>query len=132
MRPLLVLLLLSSATGGLTNLERDSKSISRSGPDFLQFCKHAEDDPYEPQYAVDASVCVGFVEGFVQGTYVTENFHNTPFENRMTCPPDGVTLVQFIRIVQKYIQEHPERAHLETRYLASEALIWAFPCNTTK
>jgi hypothetical protein len=41
---------------------------------------------------------------------------------------DEVTLIQFFRIIKKFIDEHPERAHQHTRHLVAEALAGAFPC----
>jgi hypothetical protein len=103
------------------------RSISETGNDFLYFCKHT-DDTDDSRFFAGNGICLGWVQGFTQGITISNEFLQTPQDKRMTCPPDGVTFGQDARIIYKYISDHPERAHLVTRYLASEALIQAFPC----
>jgi len=45
------------------------------------------------------------------------------------CPSEGVTLAQAVRIVLKFLQDHPERLHLRGSELAEDALSKAFPCS---
>jgi hypothetical protein len=44
------------------------------------------------------------------------------------CPDDGVTGGQQIRVVLKYLQDHPEELHLDDALLVDRALAKAFPC----
>jgi hypothetical protein len=46
--------------------------------------------------------------------------------------PRGVTAVQIIRVIKKYIADNPDKAHRATRYVASLALARAFPCKAGK
>ena len=101
--------------------------ISNSGNEFLEICKHTEED-YDSRHVFDNGVCLGWVQGFTEGLTISDEFRQTPAENGMVCPPSEVSMIQFTRIIRKRIEERPERAHLPTRYLASEALIAAFPC----
>ena len=104
-----------------------SHNISESGNEFLEKCKRVEDE-YDSRYSSDVFICLGFVQGFMQGIFVSDDFRHSPEEQRMTCPSPEVTTIQLIRVIKKHIDEQPKRAHLPTRYLASEALIKAFPC----
>jgi len=104
-----------------------SQSISASGNNFLEICKHVDEEP-DVRYTLNNGVCLGWLQGYIEGLTVSDEFHQTPADKKMTCPPAEVTAIQFVRIIKKYIDEHPERAHVGTRYLASEALIRAFPC----
>lgn len=104
-----------------------SHSISESGNEFLEKCKRVEGE-YDSRYSSDVFICLGFVQGFMQGIFVSDDFRHSPEEQRMTCPSPEVTTIQLIRVIKKHIDEQPKRAHMPTRYLASEALIRAFPC----
>jgi hypothetical protein len=53
-------------------------------------------------------------------------------KGRMVCMPRGVTAVQIIRVIKKYIADNPDKAHRATRYVASLALARAFPCKAGK
>jgi hypothetical protein len=46
--------------------------------------------------------------------------------------PHGVTTVQIIRAIKKYIADNPDKAHRATRYVASLALKGRFPCKAAK
>lgn len=130
MRFQLFALMLSLLAGSMNAENARSQThlpeIAHSGNEFLEVCKHT--DEYDPRYSVDSYLCLGFVEGFVQGIYVSDEFRNLPLDRGMTCPPAGISNLQFTHIIRKHIEEHPERAHMLTRNLASEALMQAFPC----
>jgi hypothetical protein len=50
----------------------------------------------------------------------------------MACMPRGLTTIQIVRLIKKYIADNPEKAHRPTRYIASVALARAFPCKAGK
>jgi hypothetical protein len=50
------------------------------------------------------------------------------FASPSVCPTEGVTLGQSVRVVYKYLLDHPERLNLRDAKLAEEALSQAFPC----
>jgi len=52
--------------------------------------------------------------------------------DRMICTPHGITAVQIIRVIKKYIADNPDKTHRATRYVASLALAHAFPCKAGK
>jgi hypothetical protein len=72
------------------------------------------------------------VEGFREGFTVHDELLGVPQKDRMVCFPRGVTALQIIRVIQKYIADNPAKAHRLTRYNASVALARAFPCKAAK
>jgi hypothetical protein len=111
----------------------DSPNISASGNEFLEGCRYADERITESnmQYASRTLNCLGWAEGFLEGIYVTDEFHGSEKAKYMVCPESQATVAQVIRIVRKYIEANPQKAHMTTRYLASEALIRAFPCTSS-
>jgi len=61
--------------------------------------------------------CAGFIEGLRYG-----------LGGRDFCPPNGVTTVQSVAVVVKYIEARPQRMHEPFGKLAFEALTAAWPC----
>lgn len=47
---------------------------------------------------------------------------------RATCMPPTATVRQIIRVVVKYMQDHPERLHEDVLNLAGPAIHKAWPC----
>jgi hypothetical protein len=72
------------------------------------------------------------VQGFTDGLLVHEELLSVPRRDRMACVPRGVTTVQVVHVIRKYLAENPMKAHRPTRYVASIALVGAFPCQTEK
>jgi hypothetical protein len=61
--------------------------------------------------------CAGFIEGLEYGV-----------GGRDFCPPNGVTTVQSVTVVVKYIEARPQRMHEDFGKLAIEAMQAAWPC----
>jgi len=77
------------------------------------------DDPQTTLSYLDA-VRIGYCEGITQGVgYVSPK----------VCTREDVTLVQAIRVVVKYLQDHPEELDQRNSPLVERALAKAFPCN---
>jgi hypothetical protein len=69
--------------------------------------------------------CLGYVAGLTQGARSAEEIHSV---NWVFCLPPGVTNIQKVRVIRKYISNHPEDAHNPAEGLALQALHEAFPC----
>ena len=113
----------------------DSKStaeppgISRSGSDFLEVCSSIEsEENSNPVRTHNNAICLGWVEGFVDGFTVHEELLGVPQKDRLVCVPRKVSPMQTVRVIKKYITDNPAKAHRPTRYVASLALAGAFPC----
>jgi hypothetical protein len=92
-----------------------------SGNDFLKYCQASVkslDNPYVQMSEIetfDDGMCRGMVTGI--------------FEiSSRSCPSEGSTVGQAIRVVFKFLQDHPEKLHLRASELTERALAQAFPC----
>src|SRR6185437_7302713 len=63
--------------------------------------------------------CRGDIEGVVTAATLSSQI----------CPSDGVTNSQIVRVVFKFIQDHPEKLNQRGAVLAFQALTQAFPCS---
>jgi hypothetical protein len=59
--------------------------------------------------------CIGLVNGVTNAS-------------PQVCPDEAVTTGQTVRVVLKYLEDHPEELHLNNAVLAEKALAKAFPC----
>jgi hypothetical protein len=111
----------------------EQPDISRSGKDFLEACsKVGSEGSSDPVRVYNDAACLGWVEGFADGFTVHEELLGVPAKDRMACLPHGVTAIQTVRVIKKYIADNPDKAHRPTRYIASLALASAFPCKAKK
>jgi Rap1a immunity proteins len=121
----------SSSVGSKSAAEQPD--ISRSGSNFLEICGNIDNQPNGDSIRVhNDATCLGWVEGFQDGFTVHDELLAVPERDRMVCMPRGVTTVQIIRVMKKYIADNPEKAHRATRYVASLALAHRFPCKAGK
>jgi hypothetical protein len=111
----------------------EQPDISRSGTDFLEVCSSAGSGQKGDLVRIhhDAT-CLGWVEGFGAGFTVHDELLSVPEKDRMVCIPRGVTTIQIVRAIQKYIADNPQKAHRATRYTVSVALARTFPCKAGK
>ena len=113
--------------------QKSTPDISRSGRDFLEVCSSLDSEGNKDSARIyrDAT-CLGWVAGFADGFLVHEELLNVPKKDRMACVPPGVTTIQTVRVIKKYLADNPQKAHRPTRYIASIALAGAFPCKAGK
>jgi hypothetical protein len=101
---------------------RAQQPNTSDGTFLLESCQlslQAHENPNATQNKYEAwrdGVCVGVIEG-VSAT------------SPLVCPAENVTLGQEVRVVIKFLQEHPEKLHLRGSKLVQEALAQAFPCH---
>ena len=69
-----------------------------------------------------ASQNVGFCAGYAEG--LAETLQATG----QTCPPKEATLEQALKVIKKYVADHPESHHLPAVLMAVQAVKEAFPC----
>jgi hypothetical protein len=107
--------------------------ISKSGRDFLEVCSAADSDQKGgPVRIQNDAACLGWVEGFRDGFTVHDELLGVPQRDRLVCIPGGVTSVQIVRVIKKYLADNPDKAHRATRLVASVALASAFSCKARK
>ena len=114
--------------------------ISASGNNFLEICSSV-DVPVVKATATDVrnmGLCQGYMDGLRDGVGVSIAIlqHDNPslgslkgsVEDFGICFPEGVNLMQAIRVVLKYIRDHPGQAHLPSATLIVMAELDAFHC----
>lgn len=117
--------------------QKEQPDISRSGRDFLEVCasagieKDSQGSRDEARVSRDAT-CLGWVAGFAEGFLVHDELLGVPRRDRLACVPNGESAVRIVRVMKKYLADHPEKARRATRYIASLALAGAFPCKGCK
>lgn len=133
-RPLLLSLFLllcglSQGTANNPSAGRGELGIG-SGNQFHEYCASVEkySTGNDPAENLKGSFCLGYVEGFLHGVLVVDRNHT---DKTFCLPSPEVTNLQVVRIIRKFIPEHPERAHQLTAILAVDALRGAFPCRNT-
>ncbi len=121
------------SSGSVGSKSAEQSDISRSGSNFLEVCSSIDSEQKEDAVRIhNDAVCLGWVEGFEDGFTVHDELLGVPERDRMVCTPHGVTTIQIIRAIKKYVADNPDKAHCATRYVASLALARAFPCKVGK
>jgi len=94
---------------------RPTENVS-SGNFLIESCRISIDTSAQNAYeGWRSGVCDGLVTGIM-------------YASSTICHDPDVTLGQAMRVVEKYLQDHPERLHLSNTMLTNEALTQAFPC----
>jgi Rap1a immunity proteins len=118
---------------GTSSAAQEAQSQGDTGVNLLHQCNDAMrfvDGSAKGAEIASGVTCLGYLSGFLDGYTVTEfidqsrnNFSSSPM-----CLPDGITAEQGVRIVVKWLTDHPERLHESQRILVMTALVQAFPC----
>ncbi len=101
-----------------------SASAYSTGKDLQEWCTAALDK--QLQSGARAGLCVGFLDAFRQLSQMLPS----PPNSRLECLPEGVGQEQFIRLILRYIERHPEKLHLPAAQIVYDAANEAFPCPT--
>lgn len=131
MKPLqILLLLLLLAVPAHTQSDSGPENVGASGNKFFEICAVVDKNVVQlaPNEALFLMHCVGYIQGIFDTMMFYDDMHFGP---HVFCPPK-VQMNQAVRVVRKYIGEHPEEAHERTMDLAWAALVKAFPCNVGK
>lgn len=100
-----------------------------TGNTFIVTCKAAIQKIDNPdwqgtkQEAHDSGYCMGFVSA------VAEHMNE---EDGVDLSDSAITRDQLIRVVQKYMDDHPQELSKPASWLIRQALITAFPAHKTK
>jgi hypothetical protein len=132
MRLLIFLIILTLSLSSASKPETP-RPQSQTHPDistpsgFLAMC-NAVDQIYAPktqdqQYS--ETLCIGWVRGVSKGIVVGQI---AAIGKVQICFPQINSYGQMLRIIKKYINDHPEQEQYETEWLAFLAMKEAFPC----
>ena len=72
-------------------------------------------------------MCSGYVTGIAD--YQDTLLAWSELDERYFCLPDDATTMQLVKVVTKYLNEHPEDLHLSASSEVGNALWNAFPCS---
>jgi hypothetical protein len=122
------------------------------GTHLLSMCKKAldrfdgkapvQDGNTDLDNAGWTAYCLGFISGFVYGTTASalelakikygdgDSGKNHFHEFQWICAPSSspVTHLQEIRVVVKFLEDHPELLHADASVLVERAMAQAWPC----
>lgn len=100
------------------------------GNELLSRCNvviNYQDKKIQNPDEIDIGICLGMIQGMMKINSVYKQ--KLGKEMALFCPPaSGLSYVQAIRIVVKYLNDHPEKLHQSDTYLVIGAFQKAFPC----
>ena len=77
----------------------------------------------------DAPHKIGYCRGLLRGLILSMQYYRVSSrKDALYCTPDDITSEQAVRVVVKYLEEHPEELHETDAILATKAFMQAFPC----
>jgi hypothetical protein len=103
--------------------QRDQLPFHDSGKEFLDQCESTSGTVTD-QTAVTSVACHAWLSGFADGIQTTEILAG----KNVVCVPQDLNNEQAMRVVIKYMKDHPDQLHLPALALALRALKEAFPC----
>lgn len=83
------------------------------------------------QQAEMGMTCLGFLRGImdVVGLWQTaDDMYRNRVSPARPCLPERIATIQGVRVVVKYLKDHPEQLHQPDTLLVMTALNKAFPC----
>ena len=101
-----------------------------SGDDLLARCSAAErsmaGETLNAEETLDSMWCVGYLSGLLDGFGVADFKVNS---EKMVCPgEEGLSRTQALKIITRYLRDHPEELSKNGRRTALLALSKALPC----
>jgi hypothetical protein len=127
MKCLLTLVVLCS----LSSAQTPTENLHDSGNAFLRVCAAVEKvHDLTVRDVENQEASAGYLSGFSEGiAFAAQDTRTkTTFEVPYCAKSEEAEAGQLVKIVLKYIREHPEEAHLRTYLLVGRALQKAFPC----
>jgi len=107
-----------------TLVEADGNHFLKSCNAFLAGLDSHEGINYSGLQYIEAGHCSGFIKGIMEFNRLYQ-LGSEPF---FCLPENSIPNVQAIRIVVKYLRDHPERLHKNALFLVVDAFVEAFPC----
>lgn len=111
----------------VTALTAMSAPVSaETGNDMLRNCAEFLKENNQIDGYFNSGVCAGFVSGVANTLAYARDASPATVK---ICIPDGFTIGQGIRILQKYLTDHPKDLHRSATALALTAYREAYPCD---
>lgn len=101
-------------------------AMATTGNELSEQCQAFLKDPIPPSHYLAAGVCAGYVNGMVDGISLARSV--SPERIAICFPQKNFTSLQAVKIVQRYLDTHPETLNEDAMILTSMAFKQAFPC----
>ena len=115
--------------GGACSVIAETADRQPDGNTLLNDCtaavRLADGDEVTPPENLDAIYCLGMI----QGISLADEIHGAAGHQRFFCPPQEAQTRQLVRVVVKWLNEHPKRLHEIDGVLIVLALSRGFPCD---
>jgi len=110
-----------------------SSSASADGKKLLEYCRAADYYLNEGEFNkegdhIKAGFCMGIVEGVGSTMDILSKDEALSNVYRVCFPEDGITGHQAVRVVVKYLLNHPQDMHHSEVMLVMVAFLDAYPC----
>ena len=98
-----------------------------TGSDLQEICREGKEEGSE-------LACHAYINGVIEGVVlgarvVSSDITGEYVDYKIFCPPDDVTIDQYVAVVKKYMEDHPEVLGEPSAPLISLAIKEAFPCD---
>jgi len=101
-------------------------AVATTGNELSDQCQAFLKDPIPPAKYFASGRCAGYVNGIIDGLGVAKAL--SPEKVAVCFPDRGFTNAQAVKVVQRYLDNHPERLNEDALVLTSTAFRQAFPC----
>lgn len=118
------------ATVVALSISPDTSIATEDGNELLKGCnvfvQLLDEGTMDQESAIDVGRCIGFMEATLNWGKLYEI--KNP-ESAFFCTPSDLKTGQAVRIIVKYMREHPEDLHEPKIFLVIAALRSAYPCS---
>lgn len=132
---MLLQLLLPMTCGSEAAAQEPAASTQQMGNDFLRECTEAlrfidGDRTLTAGESEYSTHCMGYLLGFYEGYEAKAAADKVQGDapHREVCLPENLAADQMVRVVVKYLREHPERLQQPANLLVVQSFYATFPC----
>lgn len=123
--------LLSLCVPQLARAEHDGNELSGNCTLTLHIIDNPKYDPTGAE-ASRSVACISLVRGVKDTLMMWDTMDSKRNEPKFHgCIPDGVGLVEAIKVVMKYINDNPAQLHQKDTILIHIALVEGYPCSAS-
>jgi hypothetical protein len=139
MRNLLTILFLAFPLSARAQVNSNNGYGGMTGNELLPMCQTAinqvdgkvDSKTVSIPMLMDVSRCLAYIQGFIDGFHIRDTVEeNMP--PTLCFPPEGATGEQMVRVVTKWLENHPARLHEPAWRLIFLAFQEAFLCPPLK
>ena len=103
----------------------DGNELLKSCNVVLSSINDPERKELSSEQYIKSGYCIGLLHGIMELTRIHQHSNGEPF---FCLPKQSIPKEQAVRIVVKYLRDHPEKLYEHDTFLVIKALQEAFPC----